>query len=153
MNTTAVIPVEKIKPLVAWWVPDQMLMDLVQYADNMWAEQYADDSREFVHYVFWKESDVSLDLWKYLLSKWWDVLNKPLRVCVDSTDEEVPFETEEEMTWAERATHTPVQGVNKKRYVSCSNGIIERPLSELTPAIDKLVDRETFISEMPQSDE
>jgi len=152
MNTTAVIPVSTIKPVVAWWVPDQMLMDLVQYANNMWAEKQADTTREYVNYTFGQESDVSLDMWKYLLSKWWDILNKPLRACVKDVDDEVPFDTEEKTTRAERATHEPVQWTDKKRYISCSNWVIERPLSELKKAIKYLVDKTTFISKMPSED-
>ena len=133
-------------------MPDQAMLDLVQYADNMWAEQYADETRDFVHYEFGKESDVSLSLGKYLLSKWWDVLHKPLRVCVADPNDEVPFETEEKMTRSEWAVHTPVLGTDKKWYISCSNGEIERPMSELVAVIHKLVDRDTFISKMPQDD-
>lgn len=146
MNCKVTIPYDLINPL---GTPNQQIQWLAMSAVTAWASAKTTAGKT----TYSIQVDMmSLDVAKLVVYKEWEVENLPLRIEVDDIQTEAPFESEEKQTRAERATHEPVQGTNKKRYISTSNGNINRPMSELVPVFDKLVSKATFVSHMPTNE-
>lgn len=151
MQCTVSIPYDLINPLGS---PDPQIQQLAMWAVTVGAPAVA--YNDHTDYSI-NTNKLPLQVAQLIVSKWWDVTNYPTWIVVDDKDAQVTFENidipEEGMTRAERATHDPVQGTDNKRYISCSNGNIERPLSELVEVFSILVDKATFISKIPSDNE